>query len=112
LSLISLINSKQRAIGPRFPPTICDATFERTKEYITALGHADLPLALSCDDTKLHPAFRMFYDPVTKQTMLGGGVGDPIPVANADEVRKVLDEAKIQKATKVGVLVLSYSNEA
>lgn len=52
---------------------------------------------------KLHPALHTYWDPATKSDYIIGHTGDPIPVANAEELHKILDELHEQKseATKV-----------
>jgi hypothetical protein len=87
---------------PRFPASLSKRTFEIAKGYLTARNYYG-PVALACDDTKLHPALRTYWDPVTKLDYVVGHTGDPIPVADAEELRTVLDELREQKseATKV-----------
>ena len=61
--------------------------------------------ALACDDTKLHSALHTYWDPVAKSDYVVGHTGDPIPVANAEELGQILDELREKKseATKVAV---------
>jgi hypothetical protein len=89
---------------PRFPTTLNERTFKIAKDYLMARNYCG-PVALACDDTKLHPALRTYWDPVAKSDYVVGHTGDPIPVANAEELRQVLDELREKKseATKVAV---------
>ncbi len=70
------------------------------EEYVNALNYTS-PLSLSCDDTKLFAALRMYYDGTSEQWFVVGGVGDPLAVANVDELRDIISQGKVQKATKV-----------
>ncbi|TBU21591.1 hypothetical protein BD311DRAFT_743520 [Dichomitus squalens] len=81
--------ARQRAKMPRFPTGICERTFKIALKYIQDLGFMEGPVALSCDDTKLHSAWRT-TDP------------DPIPVANVDELNAIIQGSAAQKkATKL-----------
>lgn len=68
-------------------------------------------MALSCDDTKLHAAWRTYYDPEKKQHFLVGGTGSPIAIANVDELREILrNSGEKDKATKVSFHVASTAD--
>ncbi|KAI0669608.1 hypothetical protein C8Q78DRAFT_977184 [Trametes maxima] len=93
---------RHRAKLPPFPTEICDRTFEAAKKYIQDLGYGDGPVALSCDDTKLHAAWRTYYDREKQQHFLVGGTGPPRAIADIDELRSMLKEAtETDKATKL-----------
>ena len=88
---------------PRFPTGICDRTFELARKYLDDLQYGNGPVALSCDDTKLHAAWRTYYDS-EKDThyLVGGTDAAPMPVANVDELNAIIRGASAhQKATKV-----------
>lgn len=68
--------------------------------YITNV-HYEGPLALAVDDTKLLPALRVYYDNKVDAWFLVGGLGDPVRIANEQEMRQIIKEGNIQKATKV-----------
>jgi hypothetical protein len=80
---------------------ICDRTFQLVQEHLAALGYSDGPLGLSCDDTKLFPAFRMYWDSERKAHFVVGGVDGPMRVANPDRLREMLQDLGTVKATKV-----------
>ncbi|KAH7906400.1 hypothetical protein BJ138DRAFT_1016289 [Hygrophoropsis aurantiaca] len=90
----------KRSRTPRFPIGICERTFELAEEYTKKL-HYNGPLGLSCDDTKLHPAFRTYWDPIKKCHLLVGGVDEPMVVADPDELQAILRAARDKKATKI-----------
>ncbi|KAG8707767.1 hypothetical protein FRC09_001628 [Ceratobasidium sp. 395] len=96
---------KMRSQEMRFPLTIGDETFKYAKTYFDQIGYAG-PLCLSCDDTKLLPSLRMYYDPHTKQWQLVGGTKGPINVADNDELVEILKSGTVQKAPKVRTWVL------
>ena len=70
---------------PWFPTILNERTFKIEKNYITARNYCG-PVALTCDDTKLHPALCTYWDPVAKSDYVVGHTSDPIPVANAKEL--------------------------
>lgn len=59
------------------------------------------PVALSCDDTKAHPALRTRFDHEINAYRLLGVVGDPPLVENPEELEAALQECRNKKATKV-----------
>lgn len=59
------------------------------------------PVALSCDDTKLLASFRPYYDQEQDGYFIVGHVGEPYRLADADAFLDVINEGKLQKATKV-----------
>lgn len=80
--------------------TICDRTFTLVKEQLSSLGYQG-PVCLCCDDTKLLSAFRLYWDANSKSHYIIGGVGGQYCVPNPDDVRTVVEEAKLMKAAKV-----------
>jgi hypothetical protein len=79
---------------------ICDQTFQLVTDQLTALNYTG-PVGLSCDDTKLFSSLRLYWDSDEKSYFLVGGVDGPYRVADADSVKEVIKQGKIQKATKV-----------
>lgn len=80
--------------------SINERTFRIAENYVKSLGY-DGPVALSCDDTKLHPAYRTYWDAERQMHFLVGGTGDPIAIASVEELRSVISDGKIMKASKV-----------
>ncbi len=97
---LSLFREKE-ARQPWFPMKIGDRTFQLVQEHLTALGYSDGPLGLSCDDTKLFPAFRMYWDSQERTHFVVGGIDGPMRVANPDRLRIMLQDPGTAKATKV-----------
>jgi hypothetical protein len=58
-------------------------------------------VGLACDDTKLLPALRPYFDRATEQHYLLGSTGEPMLLADPDELAAVIKDGKIQKAQKV-----------
>ena len=79
---------------------ICPRTFELVTDHLKALNY-DGPLGLSCDDTKLFATFRLYWDSKEQSYFLVGGVGGPIRVADPENVKQAIHDAKTEKATKV-----------
>ena len=63
----------------------------------------DGPLGLSCDDTKLFATFRLYWDLNEKSYFLVGGVDGPLRVADAENIKQAMNDARADKATKVGL---------
>jgi len=78
---------------------ICDRTFDLVSEHLSTLDY-DGPVGLSCDDTKLFATYRLYWDSEKKAYFLVGGVDGPIRVANPDNIKQAIQDAKAQKATK------------
>ncbi|TFK81466.1 hypothetical protein K466DRAFT_656140 [Polyporus arcularius HHB13444] len=93
------LRQKQNAVPP-FPLTIGPQNFETVKGYLTRIGYNG-PVALSCDDTKLHAAFRTYWDKEKQVHMLVGGTGEPMAVADPEELQRVLADPTLKKATKL-----------
>ncbi|KAH7904197.1 hypothetical protein BJ138DRAFT_1107029, partial [Hygrophoropsis aurantiaca] len=90
---------------PRFPMTICDETYQRVFDHLSAVSYSG-SVGLSCDDTKLHPAWRLFWDSEQKIHLLVGGVGEPLRVPDPDALREAIANAKLTQATKVRLFCL------
>jgi hypothetical protein len=89
-----------RARQPRFPIGIQDRNFELAIEHLKRLDY-DGPLGLSCDDTKLLPALRPYYDKTTDKHYILGSTGEPLILANPEELTSVLERGEAEKASKV-----------
>ncbi|KAJ3554974.1 hypothetical protein NM688_g2825 [Phlebia brevispora] len=97
---------RDQAKLPRFPFLICDRTFDIAQSYLTGLAY-DGPVALSCDDTKLHPAYRTCWDPDKQVHMLVGGTDEPLAVANPEELQELLNgRSEDAKASKLRLWTL------
>lgn len=80
--------------------TICERTFELVVEHLDAVNY-DGPVCLSCDDTKLLSALRLYWDGNKKAHFLVGAVGGPIKVPNPDDIKSLMSDPTIEKGTKV-----------
>ncbi|KAF7972553.1 hypothetical protein HWV62_17764 [Athelia sp. TMB] len=90
----------KEAREPRMPMQICDRSFELVDAHLSALGYSG-PVGLSCDDTKLFPDWRLYWDAKEKSHFLVGGTDGPMRVADPDNLRKMIDDLDLKKATKV-----------
>lgn len=97
--LTRLLRQKE-GLEPSFPISICEQTFEHAKQWINKVGFVGY-CALAVDDMKLHPALRTYWDSKKSQYILMGTAGEPPVIANEEELEKMLDTAKVNKATKV-----------
>jgi len=79
---------------------ICSKSFELVSAHIAMLDF-DGPLGLSCDDTKLHSTFRLYWDSDKQAHFLVGATDGPLLILDPDNVKEVIKSAQAQKATKV-----------
>ena len=79
---------------------ICAQTFDLVTEHLNALDYNGL-LGLSCDDMKLFATFRLYWDSKEKSYFLVGGADGPLRVADAENIKQAIQDAKAEKATKV-----------
>ncbi|KAH9896485.1 hypothetical protein C8Q73DRAFT_642433, partial [Cubamyces lactineus] len=86
--------------APQFPLSVCEETFLAVAHYLQSVKYSG-PIALSCDDTKLHAAFRTYWDASKQVHMLVGSTGEPKAVANPEALQEVLKGSTDEKATKV-----------
>ncbi|KAJ6607189.1 hypothetical protein B0H10DRAFT_2228110 [Mycena sp. CBHHK59/15] len=96
----------KEAREPRFPMDISDKNFELASEHLAALKYNG-PVSLSCDDTKLFPSFRLYWDKEKKSHFLVGGTEGPLRIADPDQVKAVIAEARAKKATKIRLWCLT-----
>jgi hypothetical protein len=99
-TFISPNSRKKEACQPRFPMEITSETFYLVAGLLAALDFSG-PVALSCDDTKLFATYRLYWDAEKESHFLVGGTGGPLQVADPEEVKKTIEVAKAEKATKV-----------
>ena len=63
------------------------------------------PIALACDDTKLHPSPQVVWDnSLNSNVLIGTTLNKPVLVANPEELQKLLEELDNDVATKVCIL--------
>ncbi|KAK7045865.1 Methionine--tRNA ligase, mitochondrial [Paramarasmius palmivorus] len=93
---------KDRAKEPRLPLTINERTFTRLAEHLELLSYSG-PVALACDDTKLLPAFRPYYDKDTDTFYILGNAGEPFQLLDPAKFKETVREAGLKKATKVSL---------
>ncbi|KAJ1304194.1 hypothetical protein OPQ81_008594 [Rhizoctonia solani] len=84
----------------RFPLEVDNRVVEMAQSYFSSINYTG-PVCLACDDTKLTPALKTYYDASTKQWYLLGGTTGAIAITSTDELTSILKEGKISKASKV-----------
>ena len=90
----------KRSRAPSFPITICERNLDLASEYLSSLNYSG-PVGLSCDDTKLHPTLRPYWDASRGCHFLVGTTGEPIAVRDEGLLHDILAESKKDAATKV-----------
>ncbi|KAG6848152.1 hypothetical protein H0H93_002909 [Arthromyces matolae] len=91
---------QKEARAPRFPLGISDRTFKMAAEHLDSIGYTG-PVNLSCDDTKLNPSMRLYWDKDQQSHVLVGGDNGPYRVADPDQIQQLFDEGQVKKATKI-----------
>jgi hypothetical protein len=89
-----------RARQPRFPIGIQDRTFKLVVSHLKSLDYHG-PVGLACDDTKLLPALRPYYDQQHDSYCILGSTGEPRIIANPEELTTIIRNGEIEKASKV-----------
>ena len=84
----------------RFPIGIQPRTFELVAIALQKLDY-DGPVALSCDDTKLLPSLRPYFDKEKHGYFVMGNIGEPYQLPDPDAFEGVVTSSQLQKATKV-----------
>jgi hypothetical protein len=59
------------------------------------------PVGLACDNTKLLPALRPYYDQQRDNYFILGNTGEPLLIANPEELTAIIRKGEIEKASKV-----------
>jgi hypothetical protein len=94
----------KRSRTPSFPITTCGRNLELAAEYLSSLKYSG-PVGLSCDDTKLHPSLRTYWDASRECHFLVGTTGEPIAVSDEGLLRDLVAESKKNAATKVMIIL-------
>lgn len=80
--------------------SICARSFQLVANHLEAVSYNG-PVALSCDDTKLHAAWRLYYDKEKDGHYLVGAVDEPHFVADPEALCDIIDSAGLELATKL-----------
>ncbi|KAJ8085468.1 hypothetical protein PM082_004284 [Marasmius tenuissimus] len=97
----------KQARQPRFPPDISDETFRQLRAHLAVISYQGQPCALCCDDTKLMPRLRVYYDSNAECHLVVGSDAGPIKVMDPDELEKVLKDYDDRKAPKIRLWVVT-----
>lgn len=88
---------------PLFPRFISNDCFLLAQGYINSLNYSG-PIALACDDTKLHPSLQVVWDNSENLNILiGSTLNKPVPVASPEALQDLLVKLEGNVATKVRV---------
>ena len=89
--------------------TICKRIFELAQTHLQSLNYNG-PVGLSCDDTKLFSALRLYWDKQEESHFLIGSTLGPLRVVDVENMEAVLENARATKATKVDYLGFCKNN--
>ena len=84
----------------RFPIGIQERTFNLVIGHLQKLNYKG-PLSLACDDMQLLPAFHPYLDKAMGKHYILGSMGEPLLVADPEELTSMIAKGEIEKATKV-----------
>ena len=88
---------------------INDDCFIHVQTYMASINYKG-PVALGCDDSKLHPSLQVYWDSsISEHILIGTACQDKLIMANPEELRTLLTEHKDNIATKV---CIKYVSEA
>ncbi|KAF9497590.1 hypothetical protein BDN71DRAFT_1387508 [Pleurotus eryngii] len=78
-------------LQPKMTIGISNATLAHAIEYLADYNYpASAPLACSVDNTKLHYSLHPYYDKSTNTWLLLGSTGDPLQVADVEQLDKLI----------------------
>lgn len=84
----------------QFPIGIEPRTFELAAITLQKLDYNG-PVGLSCDNTKLLPSLRPYYDKEKDGYFIMGHVGKPYQLMDPDAFEGLVKNGQLEKATKV-----------
>ena len=88
---------------------IDDDCFIRVQTYMDSINYKG-PVALGCDDSKLHPSLQVHWDDfISEHILIGTTIQEKIVVANPEELQAMLVQYKDNIATKVCTISLHIS---
>ena len=83
-----------------FPRFICKDCFLLAQAHMVSVDYSG-PIALACDDSKLHPLLQVVWDnSANSNILIGSTLNKSIPVANPEELQDLLVELEGKVATK------------
>ncbi|KAG6915324.1 hypothetical protein DXG01_012130 [Tephrocybe rancida] len=91
---------------PKVPLEIGDQMFQLVADHLGAIEYAG-PVGLGCDNTKLFSSLQLFWDSGKKAYSLVGGTEGPVEVVDPEALKEIMVEAKVKKATKIRLWVLT-----
>lgn len=87
--------------SPMFPRFICNDCFLLAQAYTVSVDYSR-PVALACDDLKLHPSLQVVWDDVANSNVLvGSTLNKAVLIVNPEELERLLVELEGKIATKV-----------
>lgn len=82
---------------------ISNDCFIHVQTYMASISYRG-PVALGCDDSKLHPSLQVYWDSsISEHILIGTTHQEKLVVANPEELRALLAQYKDDIATKVGI---------
>lgn len=97
----------KRSASSGFCQGISQHILERALKYLSDYNYPQAaPVAMSVDDTKLLPAFRPYFNGLTKKWYIVGNAGEPLEVSDLGTLERQLEDSRASLATKLRLWVL------
>ncbi|KAJ3965299.1 hypothetical protein EV361DRAFT_955152 [Lentinula raphanica] len=90
---------------PKLPLDICPESFKLVKRHLCSLQY-ESPVSISCDDSKLQPSLRLFWDGAKQKYLLVGAIDGPAEVLDADDIQSYMNNPDVVKGTKLRLWLL------
>ena len=84
---------------PGFPIGITTRTINTLADTLQRLQYSG-PIALACDDTRLSPALRPYYNVERDEYILLGAMGILMVLPELDKLAQIIQQGHIKKATQ------------
>lgn len=84
----------------KFPIQPCLRSFILVRKYLDSINYSG-PVGLSCDDSKLFPAFCPYFNLKEQVYYVVGSTGAPLRIADLEDFDAQLKQGLLAKATKV-----------
>ena len=98
-----MFNSTAESKREKFPIEPCLQSYTLVREYLDSIKYTG-PVGLSCDDMKLFPAFRPYWDATKGAYYVVGCTGSPLHIADIEDFDSQLRRGLLEKATKVNIV--------
>lgn len=97
-----LTNSAAESKHEGFPIEPCLRLYTLVQEYLDSIKYTG-PVGLSCNNTKLFPAFCPYWDATKGAYYVVGCTGPPLRIMDIEDFNSQLQQGLLEKATKASI---------